>query len=578
LQHTPKLPNTKADARYQLHPDDRVVLGCRLHTGHDSDLKGMTSRGTGGHMERSTDELSNESEAEASLAPGVYIAAIDVGSNAMRLGIALRDDKGIPNIILRHREPVRLGHDAFTSGTLSEATQNEAIEAFRQFRRILDRHHVGSLRATATSAMRDSSNGAELIERIEQETGIRLELISGEEEARLVHLSISTRVDLDHHFSLLIDIGGGSVEVTLVDDAEIIASQSFRIGTVRLLEILGSGEDFNALLSEYLDGMRRKLRAQIGKRRANLCIGTGGNCLSIGELGLQLGLSESNSEISRKGLRKMIRILGGMSVEQRILEFGLRPDRADVILPAAMVLREIMSVGKATSLRTPEASLLDGILLDMVAPERNLQHSRRISLLGWARSAKKKYQVDQSHAIAVTRLALGLFDQTAGLHGLGEDERLLLEIAARVHEIGMYVRVGRYHRHAAYLVNAAPLLGLSTEEKSMLAETVHYQRKSFPSVSHEGFAALSDGAKDKVWKMSALLRLAIALNKDRRDRVQSIAVEYDDKSLTLHLEGRGDLLLERWAVLQVADYIKAALDRKLIIDLNLPAAKSEVPA
>ncbi|MDQ6966167.1 MAG: Ppx/GppA phosphatase family protein [Mariprofundaceae bacterium] len=511
------------------------------------------------------------------MVPGDYIAAIDVGSNAMRLGIALRDENGQPNIILRHREPVRLGHDAFTSGALSETTQNEAIQAFRQFRRILDRHHVGNLRATATSAMRDSSNGAELVKRIAEETGIKLELISGEEEARLVYLSISTRVDLNHHFALLIDIGGGSVEVTVCDDSEIIASQSFRIGTVRLLEILGSSEDFTVLLSEYLDGMRRKLRAQIGKRKVDLCIGTGGNCLSIGELGMQLELSKSSNEISRKGLRKTIKKLGRMSVEQRILEFGLRPDRADVILPAAMVLREIMSVGKAAALRTPEASLLDGILLDMVAPERNLHHSKRISLLGWARSTKKKYQVDHSHAIAVTRLALDLFDQTSELHTLGEDERLLLEIAARVHEIGMYVRVGRYHRHASYLVSAAPLLGLSGEEKSILAETVHYQRKSPPSDSHEGFAALSDTAKKKVWKMSALLRLAIALNKDRRDRVQSVTVECDDKTLTLHLEGKGDLLLERWAVLQVASYIKAAFERKLIIDLNLPAGKSEPP-
>lgn len=517
-----------------------------------------------------------ESELEDAPA-GAYIAAIDVGSNAMRLGIAMRDDKGTPNIILRHREPVRLGHDAFTSGTLSEATQNEALEAFRQFRRILDRHHVDNLRATATSAMRDSKNGPKLAERILEETGIRLELISGEEEARLVHLSISTRVELDHHFAMLIDIGGGSVEITLVDDAEIVASQSFRIGTVRLLEILGSGEDFNTLLREYLDGMRRKLRAQIGKRKVSLCIGTGGNCLAIGELGLQLGLSESGNEISRKQLRKLIKQLSSMSVEERIRELGLRPDRADVILPAAMVLHEFMSVGKAKALRTPDASLLDGIILDMLAPEQNLQHSRRISLLGWARSVKKKYQVDQGHALAVTRLALDLFDQTAELHGLGEDERLLLEIAARVHEIGMYIRVGRYHRHAAYLVGAAPLLGLSKEEKIVLAETVHYQRKAFPSESHEAFATLSAESRKKVWSMSALLRLAIALNKDRRDRVQSVVVECDDTTLTLHLDGKGDLLLERWAALQLADYIKAAFERNLHIDLNLPPEKSETP-
>jgi len=514
---------------------------------------------------------------DADVAPGVYIAAIDVGSNAMRLGIALRDEKGLPNIILRHREPVRLGHDAFTSGTLSEATQNEALIAFQQFRRILDRHHVGSLRATATSAMRDSKNGAQLMQRIAKETDIRLELISGEEEARLVHYSISNRVDLSNNFALLIDIGGGSVEITVCDDGEVLASQSLRIGTVRLLEILGSGENFNLLLREYLDGMRRKLRAQIGKRKVDLCIGTGGNCLSIGELGLQLGLSDRNNEISRKKLGTLIERLSRLPIEERIRDLGLRPDRADVILPAAMVLHEIMSVGKAKALRTPDASLLDGILLDMIAPELNLLHSRRSNLLGWTRSAKKKYDVDQRHAMAVTRVALSLFDQTTGLHKLGDNERLLLEMAARVHEIGMYVRIGRYHRHAAYLIMAAPLLGLSEEEKGILAQTVRYQRKAVPSEGHEGYAALGEGARKKVWKMSALLRLAIALNKDRRDRVDSVETEFDDTTLTLHLEGDGDLLLERWAVLKLGDYVKEAFGRELHMDLNVERKENGTP-
>ena len=506
---------------------------------------------------------------DTELTPGAYIAAIDVGSNAMRLGIALRDNKGLPSMILRHREPVRLGHDAFTTGTLSELSQDEAVAAFQQFRRILDRHHVGTLRGTATSAMRDSTNGRQLVRRIHDETGIMLDIISGEEEARLVHFSISNRVDLRHHFALLIDIGGGSVEVTLCDDGEVMASQSFKIGTVRLLEMLGSTKDFNLLLREYLDGARRKLRAQIGKRKVDLCVGTGGNCLAIGELALQLGFSESQNLITRRKLAMLIDRLSKLSVEERIRDLGLRPDRADVILPAAMVLHEIMELAGAKSLQTPDASLLDGILLDMVAPELNQMHSRRGNLLGWARSLKKKYQVDQHHAMAVTRLALDLFDQTKHMHQLNNFERLLLEIAARVHEIGMYVRVGGHHRHAAYLIMAAPLLGLGEEEKALLAQTVRYQRKAYPSDTHEGFAALDEKARDKLWKMSALLRLAIALNKDRRDRVNSVEVECDNGTLILHLEGQGDLLLERWAALKESSYVKQAYGKDLHLDLHI---------
>jgi len=524
-----------------------------------------------GNMDSETEldlEISAKTEVDASFTPGAYIAAIDVGSNAMRLGIALRDDKGLPNIILRHREPVRLGHDAFTTGTLSEATQNEAIMAFQQFRRILDRHHVGRLRATATSAMRDSSNGSELVQRIYDETNIKLEVITGDEEAWLVHYSIANRVDLSNHFALLIDIGGGSVEVTLCDDGEVIASQSFKIGTVRLLEMLGSGEDFNLLLGEYLDGARQKIRAQIGKRKVDLCVGTGGNCLSIGELGVQLGLSESSTLISRKQLKKLIKRLSKLTVEERIRDLGLRPDRADVILPAAMVLHEMMKLAKAKDLQTPDASLLDGILLDMVAPEMNEMHTRRANLLGWARSLKKKYQVDQNHAVAVTRVALDLFKQTAQLHQLGDNEKLLLEMAARVHEIGMYIRVDSHHRHAAYLIMAAPLLSLPPQDKILLAQTVRYQRKGAPSESHEGFAALDKTDKRKVWQMSALLRLAIALNKDRRDRVNRVEVEITEDKMTLHLEGEGNLLLERWSALKLSDYIKQAFNLKLNIDLD----------
>lgn len=512
----------------------------------------------------------NNTGAEATpTGQGAYIAAIDVGSNAMRLGIAARNIDGLPEIIINHREPVRLGHDAFTSGILSEATMNEAVEAFRQFRRLIDQHHVETLRGTATSAMRDSQNGRQLVQKIVEETGIKLDIISGEEEARLVHYSIAHRVNLNDHFALLIDIGGGSVEVTLCDDGEIVAAQSFKIGTVRLLEMLGAGEDFNRLLSEYLDGARKKLHEQIGSRRADLCVGTGGNAAAIGELAHQILDTESPDCISHKQLGKLIKKLSGLSFEERVRDLGLRPDRADVILPAAMVIYEIMELAGAKRLTIPNASLLDGILLDMVESEDKTMHSRRRNLLAWTKSLKKKYHVDQHYAKAVTKIALNLFDQTRDqLHDMNNRDRLILEIAARVHEIGMYVRVGGHHRHAAYLIMAAPLLGLSGDEKALLAQTVRYQRKAFPSEDHEGFKALDDPLRRKVWLLSAFLRLAIALNKDRRDRIGHVQADVSNESISLFLEGKGDLLLERWSVLKVADYVEQAFNRRLDIDLE----------
>lgn len=503
-------------------------------------------------------------------ANGNLMAAIDVGSNAIRLGIAAPDEQGRPQIIQRYREPVRLGHDAFTTGVLSHSVMNDALAAFHQFRRILDQHHITQLRATATSAMRDAQNGHELVSRIDYETGIRVKVIDGEEEARLVHYSIAHRAKLADHFALLIDIGGGSVEITLCDDGEIISAQSFDIGTVRLLEMLASNttERFNQLLSKYLDGARKKLHQQIGTRQTSLCLGTGGNATAIGELVQQLFKTDSADQVNRQHLEKLIAHLSPMSFEQRVRDLGLRPDRADVILPAAMIFHEIMVLADADILTIPDASLLDGILLDMVDSEQNSFHSSQRNLLAWARSLKQKYNVDQEYANAVSTLAVSLFDQTSELHSLGNRERLLLETGARVHEIGMYVRVGSHHRHAAYLISASPLLGLTDAEKQLLAQLVRYQRKASPSEKHEGFAALDSNDQQKTWYLSALLRLAIALNKERRNRVDSVAVKISEKDVKLHPQGQGDLLLERWAILNTAEYFELAFNRTLHIDLQ----------
>ncbi|MFQ5355228.1 MAG: Ppx/GppA family phosphatase, partial [Mariprofundaceae bacterium] len=312
-----------------------------------------------------------------------FIGAIDVGSNAMRLGIATRAPDGTPHLIQRFREPVRLGHDAFTTGILSRQTMDNAIEAFQRFRGILDRHHIDKYRAIATSAMRDSENGYILIRRILEETDIELELISGDEEAQLVHYSICRRADLTDKLTLLVEMGGGSVEVTLCDDGKIVAAQSFKIGTVRLLEILGEGDNFNLLLREYLDGTRKKLMEMIGKRKINLCIATGGNASAIGELAYKTLQTKSPHQISRKLLRQLIKQLAKLNLEERIRKLGLRPDRADVILPAAMVFHDVMSLARVKKMAMPDASLLDGIALDMMDSTQQTFASKRLNLLAW---------------------------------------------------------------------------------------------------------------------------------------------------------------------------------------------------
>jgi len=511
-------------------------------------------------------EITNFFTLDEHLNQQALVAAIDVGSNAMRLGIGTYDENGVPQLIQRYREPVRLGHDAFTSGSLSSQTMQDTVQAFHQFQRILTQYHIDHYRAIATSAMRDSHNGHELIEKIQQQTGIQLELISGEEEARLVHYSISRRMDLSDQFVLLVDMGGGSVEVTLCDNGEVISAQSFKLGTVRLLELLGKSNDFNTLLSEYMGGVRNKLKEQIGTRQASLCIATGGNAGALGNLIHQYFKGESSTSITDMQLQQLILHLEGLSLEERMHDLNLRPDRADVILPAAIVFHEIMKLAKVKQMVMPEASLLDGILLDMMDTDIDTQHSRRKNLLAIAQNMGKRFHIDRHYGKVVARLALNIFDHSQTLHQLHEHDRLLLEIAARIHEIGMYVRVGGHHRHAAYLISASPLLGLSDKDKAVLAQIVRYQRKAFPNASHHDFAQLNSSEQQRVKYLSAFLRLGIALNKDRRHRVHHIHVELSDTTFKLCLEGKGDLILERWSTNKVAGYIQHIFSLALSVE------------
>ncbi len=490
------------------------------------------------------------------------LAAIDIGSNAIRLGIAAIEH-GEPRLIARLREPVRLGRDAFTTGRFSEDTMQSAEQAFASFRRLIDQHHAERIRAVATSAMRETVNAGELIARIRQHTGIHIERISGEEEAQLIHRSIARHVKLAGKLALAIDIGGGSVEVTLCDDGEAIASQSFRIGTVRLLEMLRDAPDFGAMLREYLDGARKKLREHIGRRKPDFCLGTGGNATAIGELAHRLLDTGSPKRLERRQLKKLIARLEAIPVEERIRKLGLRPDRADVILPAAMVFHDIMKLARADEIRFPDASLLEGILLGMAESPEFRQRSRERQMLAWASNLKAKYHVDRDHARTVARLARTLFDQLAGIHRLREEDRLLLAIAAELHEIGMYVRVGGYHRHSAYLIAASPMPGMNAEEQRLLSLAVRYHRKAEPDENDTGFAALDEKERQRVWQISALLRLAIALNKERRDRVRRVETHADGKTITLAIEGDGDLMLERWAAARLDGYFRKAMGRRL---------------
>ncbi len=500
------------------------------------------------------------------------LAAIDVGSNAMRLAIASIDEDRQLHLIQTSRESVRLGADVFTRYEISEDRLIEGIEAFIRFRKLINHYKVRVIRAVGTSALREARNRSYFINQIAKATDISIDVINAEEEARLGHLAASRALDIQNKLALLVDIGGGSVEVTLATQKEIIATESFAIGTVRLLQLLEQkkrGENiFRQLVREYVKVTDTRLRKEIADHKIDVCIGTGGNVESLGDLRVEICKGKTNTSVTIEELDIILKELQARSFEDRIKDFKLRSDRADVIIPAALVLQNIAHEAHVNEILIPRVGVKDGLLIDMVDKLRigESEPLSRAQVITSAHLLGRKYDYEQQHAGTVARFAMALFDSTMRLHKLGSEERLLLEVAALLHDVGYYISVTNHHKHSYYIINSSPLIGLDEVQKALIANVVRYHRKSIPKPNHREFFVLTPKQRQTVLKLAAILRLAEALDREHANRVKNIRVSKARNNFRILLEGDGDMLLEKWALSHGCQLFEKTFKKKVQIE------------
>jgi exopolyphosphatase/guanosine-5'-triphosphate,3'-diphosphate pyrophosphatase len=479
------------------------------------------------------------------------IAAIDVGSNALRMTVGEVDDSWAVKAIENIRIPVRLGQDVFTGGRLEETSMQHTEDAFRRFQRVAKDFDVFRMRAVATSAMREAGNGNILVDRIFRLSGIKVDIIDSDEEARLIHLAVAQTLDITNKRTLLMDIGGGSVEVTISTGNNIIFTGSFNMGAVRLLKILekeGSPEQtFSQLVTEYAEPARRQIEREIGDEKISVCVGTGGNVEEIGRLRQKLFKTESDRFITLNELAKLIDRLSAMSIEDRIHEFKLRPDRADVILAAAIVLHLIANQAHVKQIAIPNVGLKDGILLDIAKElSRTPRPERREQVLESTLHLGRKYQFDEEHALLTSKLAAELFLQSTSLHNLDKNNLLLLEVGALLHDLGHFINNIDHDKHGQYLLMANHLIGLSEREQNIVANLVRSHRGKTPSLDEESFKSMLQKDRQIVMKLAALLRLADSLDISHTSRISHVTLKREKKGWQLKLSD--DMMLEKWTI------------------------------
>jgi exopolyphosphatase/guanosine-5'-triphosphate,3'-diphosphate pyrophosphatase len=536
-------------------------------------------------------------------------AALDVGSNALRLRVIeaaspndpqarlqlplLPGERELPSgwrDIVSLRAPVRLGGEVFSTGRLAPSSIGQACQALREFRAAMDAAKVDAYRATATSAVREASNGATLVERALREAGIELEIIEGVEEARLIQLAVVRQLRLQDKRALLFDVGGGSTELTVLDHAKPVFSMSLPLGTVRLLEtFLRTSESRSGkvdrertkLMGETIDRTLAEALPQINKTAFQILVGTGGNVETLADLcPVKGGLDGYARAVDTAALRPLLAKLSAMTAAERRDTYGLRPDRADTIVPAATILLRLAEgCGKAQGIVAPAVGLKDGILEELVDKYFHVWDTalEAQSVLDACARLGRRYHFDEAHGMLVARLSAQLFDDLQKVHNFGEREKLLVRAAAVLHDIGDFVRYDGHHKHGYYLILHSDIMGLSPEEHAIVANIARYHRKSVPDPSHPNFRELGKEARGKVRALAAILRIADALDREHLGKVDGVraAVDRAKGRVTLTISGKGDRELEEWTVHAKAELLRDVFD--LDVAIGNPSAPEGGP-
>ncbi|MCL2726550.1 MAG: Ppx/GppA family phosphatase [Polyangiaceae bacterium] len=511
-------------------------------------------------------------------------AALDLGTNALRLRIveahsSSRDREQLLLLpesgtgfreITSLRAPVRLGSEVFVTGQLASSSIGQACSALREFRAAMDSAKVDAYRATATSAVREASNGPTLVERARREAGIDLEIIEGVEEARLIQLAVVRRLGLTDRHALLVDVGGGSTELTYLDRGINAFSISLPVGTVRLLETylcdartVDSGRQ--QLLFEGIGRVLAEAAPQLKKAPFEVVIGTGGSVDTIVELcPMKGGYAGFPHAVDVAEMRAMLGELFDMTLDERRERYGFKPDRADTIVTAASIFLRVAELFDANAIVAPGVGLKEGILEELVDKyfDRWDEESETRTVIDGCVRLGLRFGFDRAHGELVATLAAQLFDDLTSLHRLGERERLLLRASALLHDIGDYVRYDGHHKHSYYLISHSDLMGLTPAERAIVANTARYHRKSFPDPSHANFRDLDKDARAKVRSLAAILRIADALDREHLGKVTSLRAEVDaaKRRIVLHVHGEDHRELEEWSVRAKSDLFRDVFD------------------
>jgi len=506
-------------------------------------------------------------------------AAIDIGSNSIRMLAAEVEDGRPPRILAEDRQVTRLGEGVFRNGQISGESLDFLSTHLQRMVNAYRSHDVLAARIVATAAVRDAGNRDEFVETATAIAGQPVEIISGQEEARLIHLGVMSRWPHPKQRILIVDIGGGSAEFILSEDGRLAQAYSRPLGALRITEVFLTEDPPSSAalhrMNEYIEEKMNVAARRIGRGPFHRAIGTSASAAAIVSAVNRIPRPRRDQADRLRAtlpqVRRLYSQLCAMDLARRRKVAGIGPRRAEIIVPGVAVLLQTLESFQLSALSYSAAGVRDGIVRDLA--DRRV--GRELSRLSreqrpLVESMARRFGVDLKHARKVAVFAHQLFEDLYPLHHLPREQGRLLEAAALLRDVGHFISDTSHHKHSQYIVANADIAGFTDAERLEIALLCRYHRKALPAPRHPEFQDLDLERQRMLQTLTPILRVADALDRSREQRVDAIECMTDDTGVSLFLKARRDVSLEQWAVERAADTFRTAFGRPLAVARGKP--------
>jgi exopolyphosphatase/guanosine-5'-triphosphate,3'-diphosphate pyrophosphatase len=499
---------------------------------------------------------------------GQRIAAIDVGSNSIRLVVAEVLPSGGYRVLDEERANTRLAAALAKTDRLDPKAADSTVTVLRNFLSIAGGYSVNQIRAIGTSALREAEDGPEFCDRVRKDFKLSIEVISANEEARLAFLSVARAFDISGRKVAIADIGGGSTEIVLASSGLVDQVYETRLGAVRVSEECGTtGKVSDKRVGELRDYIDRKLRKEVDKPPfvPDMLFGTGGTFTALASIIMaQQGISGQpmwGFRVTRAQISHLVADLANMSLAQRCKVNGLTPQRADIIVAGLAIIERVMRTLQVNVVQVHTRGVRDGLLLTMIqqspTPPAVPAEDRRAAVEEFA----KNCGVDLTHVKQVARLAGLLWKQLATPLGLKAEDQELIESAALLANVGYLINFEGHHKHSYHLIVNSELTGFERRTLQLLANVARYHRGTRPKKKHENFAELSLEDQQRVKPLAAILRLALALDRTHQQNVADVRARVLDDAVRITILSQGDAEVDVWAAERKVDLFEKVFGR-----------------